>query len=755
MAKKNKTPGRKSRRAFWILTALLIASLTMMGGVVLYSEWKLSQLVPGGLGESFPTKVYSAPLVISNDTRVSVQMLITRLVRLNYFSTPRAEPAVGQYHAGPSEIAVNLRGFQAPFYTQPPGLVKFTWGADQLLRLENDPAGPAAQAALEPELAAELSGPKKIRRDPAAWEDFPASLIDAVIAVEDRRFYKHHGIDARAMLRAAVFNVRNPRKLQGGSTITQQLAKNFFLTSERTLQRKLLEVAFALYLDFRTPKNRILTLYLNEIYMGQDGPVSIAGMRAAAQFYFGKDVRQLTLPESAMLAGLIRSPYRYNPFVNPTVARGRRNTVLRQMLDENYISEHDFEKARHTPLALTKIRRYSADKTNPNDYFVSEVLRELLPRFTEDTLFRYGLRIYTTLDPVLQKDAQETIRLGKHQGALIAIEPMTGRVLALVGGRDYKESQFNRATQARRQPGSIFKPFVYGAALAHGFTPATILTDEPRAFRDGKKIWAPQNYDGQYRGKVTLRDAIAFSLNAATLDLAQKIGVTAIATFAKEMGIESPLDNSLVIALGASEVTPFEVTAAYAPFANGGFHVRPFLVTAVTDSDNNILETNSIERRSVLDPVYAYLMTSLLQSVILDGTAKNAAKLGWTDPSAGKTGTTNQGRDAWFVGYTPELLTGVWTGDDNGASSNLYGAKDALPMWVRFMSLARQGRPPLAFQQPRGLIEKRIDPTTGALARSGCPIQKNELFVIGTEPKNECPLHVGGFRGWLKKLFGS
>ncbi len=727
----------------------------MVAGVVLYSEWKLSRLVPGGLGESFPTKVYGAPLVISNDGRTSLPMLMTRLVRLNYHATAGEHLSPGQYHADTSALTLYLRGFQAPFTTQAATLVRFTWSNDQILHIDNPVNAPLTEVSLEPELAAELSGPKKIRRDPANWEDFPATLIDAVIAVEDRRFYKHHGIDLRAMLRAAVFNLRNPKKLQGGSTITQQLAKNFFLSSERTLQRKFLEVIFALYLDLRTPKNRILTLYLNHIYMGQDGAVSVAGMRAASQFYFAKDVHQLTLPESALLAGLIRSPYRYNPFANPDAARERRETVLHQMLDENYISERDFEKARNAPLTMTKNAHSAADKTNPNDYFISEVIRELLPRFSEDTLFRYGLHIYTTLDPVLQKAAQETVRGSKHQAALIALDPSTGRVLALMGGRDYKQSQFNRATQARRQPGSIFKPFVFGAALAHGFTPAAILADEPRAFRDGKKIWAPQNFDGQYHGNVTLREAIAESLNGATLDLAQKIGVTAIATFATQMGIESPLENNLALALGASEVTPFEITTAYAPFANGGFSVKPFLVTAVTDADNNILESNSVERHSVLDPAYSYLMTSLLQSVIQEGTGKNAAKLGWTAPAAGKTGTTNQGRDAWFIGYTPDLLVGVWTGDDTGPSANLIGARDALPMWVRFMRQSLEGRPAREFQQPQGLVQKRIDPTSGALARSGCPVQKDELFIIGTEPKNFCPLHAGGFRGWLNKLFGN
>jgi penicillin-binding protein 1B len=708
------------------------------------------------LGESFPTKVYSAPLIISNETRLNVPYLMSRLVRLEYRPSPSPRLLPGQYHVNGAAITIYLRGFEAPVYTQRPALVRLVWDADQILSFDSS-TQQLGEVALEPELAAELSGPRKIRRDPAGWDDFPGTLIDAVVATEDRRFYTHHGIDLRAILRAAVFNVRNPNKLQGGSTITQQLAKNFFLSSERTLQRKFLEAAFALYLDFRTPKNRILTLYLNHIYMGQEGAVSIAGMRAAAHFYFAKDVRVLTLPESALLAGLIRSPYRYNPFINPEAARVRRNVVLRLMLDSGYISERDYEKARKTPLATRKTPPATVERTSPNDYFVSEVIRELLPRFNEDTLFRYGMRIHTTLDPLLQRIAQEAVQKNRHQAALVALDPGSGRVLALVGGRDYKESQFNRATQARRQPGSVFKPFVFGAALARGFTPATILSDEPRAFRDGKtkKLWAPQNFDGQYRGNVSFRDALAQSMNAATLDLAQKIGPSAVATFAAQMGIESPLENSLALALGVSEVTPFEMTVSYAPFANGGFRVKPFLVSAVTDADNNVLEMASVERRSVLQPTFAFLITSLLQTVITEGTAKSAADLGWTLPAAGKTGTTNDGRDAWFIGYIPGLLVGVWAGDDVGNTSNFSGAGHALPLWVRFMKAATVGQPARPFQQPQGVVTLRIDPSSGGLARSGCPVQKDEVFISGTEPKNVCPLHVGGFKGWLRKLFGN
>ncbi len=734
-----------------------VIGVTLAGsatGIIIYSEWRLAKLVPGGLGERFPTKVYSAPFMVSDAVPLEQNQLMKRLTALDYHVS-NADPLIpGQYRSNNDQITISLRGYKTPVSNQEPLTVVVKKKSDSRWDIESSTGAKLSEFKLEPELVAELSGPQKVRRDPASWNDFPSALTDAVITVEDRRFYKHIGIDLRAIFRAAWFNLRHRKNLQGGSTITQQLVKNFFLTQERTMQRKFLEAAFALYLDLRIPKERILTLYLNEIYMGQDGVVSIAGMKAASHFYFGKELNELDVAECALLAGIIRSPFRYNPFQNPIAAKNRRDTVLRLMFEEGVMIEPDYEKWRATPVLTRKRRTAQPGMTvNDHDYFVAEVLRQLIPHFSEDVLFRYGLKIFTTMDPMLQRFAQQAVQREKKQAALIALDPSNGHVWALIGGKDFRESQFNRATQARRQPGSVFKPFVYGAALQNGFTPATILQDEPRAYRDGKRVWFPQNFDNVYRGPVPLRDALAKSINGATLDLIQKIGSSTVIEFARKLGIESPLENSLALALGVSEVTPIEITRAYATFANGGFSVEPLLVTAVADSEDNVLELNGTEREQVIEPALSYVMTSILESTVLDGTAKGLKAMGWDGPAAGKTGTTNSGKDAWFIGYTPAILVGVWVGDDEAKAAQLSGAKNALPIWADFMKRAFPTGSKENFEMPSGVVSIRIDPASGLLARSGCPDQKEEMFVTGTEPKAYCGLHAGGLRGWLLKLF--
>lgn len=744
----------KNKILLWLSLFITLVIICILG-IVITSEWKLSKLVPGGLGERFPTKIFSAPFVIPNGIFVSKEELFERLHRLDYRQSRAQSLPRGTYRWEPPLLTISFRGFNSPTANQSPIVVKLISGPNGSWTINERTQTTESQILLEPELIAEISGPQKIRRDPTSWDDLPPLLVDAVIAVEDRRFYKHHGIDPRAILRAAWFNIRNGKNLQGGSTITQQLVKNFFFSQEKTIQRKLMEAGFAVYLDLRYSKERIITLYLNHIYMGQDGVVSIAGMKSAAEYYFGKPIRDLNLSESAFLAGLIRSPFRYNPFQNAIAAKNRRDTVLKLMLSFNSISELEYERALASPLTVRKRVQTNTENRNGNDYFVAEVLRQLIPHFSEDILFRYGLRIFTTVDSLYQDLAQNSVKAEKNQTALVVMDPSTGRVLAVVGGKNFQESQFNRATQAHRQPGSAFKPLVYGAALEKGYTPASLLQDEPRAYKDGNKIWAPQNFDLVYRGPVSFREALAHSINGATLDLAQKIGPSTIIRFSKKMGIESPLENSLTLALGTSEVTPLELTAAYSPFANGGFRVTPLFINAVVDYEDKVLEINNVEREPVLDPALSYLMTSLLETTITEGTANSLRGLGWSQPSAGKTGTTNEGKDAWFIGYTPSLLVGVWVGNDQGKAVHLSGAKNALPIWCNFMKQANSGRKIELFTKPTGLTSKIIDPLSGALARTGCPDQKEELFIKGTEPQNFCPNHAGGFRGWLKKLFRS
>lgn len=742
---------RRGTRARWLV--LLGAGFGFLGlavgGLFLYAEAKLSRLVLGGLGESFTTRVYAQPYSMRSGEGPTPDRIETRLKRLNYQQTD--EPtAAGQYSRSPKRLRVFLRGFRTPLEEQHAGLYDLQFRGN-LWDLSSS-SGPVRHILLEPEIAAELFGQNRLRREPAESAEIPAALKKAVVAVEDKRFYAHGGMDHRAVGRALLSNLSGKSVMQGGSTITQQLSKNLFLTPRRNLGRKLAEALLALYLEARYSKDEILTIYLNHIYLGQDGPTGVAGVKAAAAFYFGKRLQDLTLGECALLAGLIRSPHRYNPRRDPKAARERRDFVLGRLAAEGLATPGEAGRARREPLRLAK---RSARAPREADYFVAEAVRQLLPRHGEDALHRYGLSVYTTLDPLLQADAQRSVAALSQPGALVALDYETGAVRALVGGKNYAESQFNRATQALRQPGSAFKPFVYAAALEDGFTPASQLEDKLRRWKKtlGAGHWEPRNHDGVYLGSATLRQALALSLNAATLDLANRVGPPKIADLAKRLGIESPVPEDLGLALGAYETTVLELTAAYAPFANGGLRAEPRLIRAVFDAEGTALEYPEGRRPSALSPPTSRLMTSLLESVVLEGTARHLPKLGFSRPAAGKTGTTNEGRDAWFVGFTPGLLAGVWTGGDEREVKGLSGGKDALPVWAAFMRQAAKDLPERPFPEPEDLVPVEIDPVSGERALSGCPQKRAELFVSGTEPKRYCPLHPGGLSGWLKRLF--
>ncbi len=736
-------------KKLWIVSGLaLLAAALCLAGLYLYAELTLSGFAPGGLGKSFSTKIYAAPFPLGAGDRTPPEALLRRLARAGY-QEQELPPQPGGYSWEPPRLTVALRGFTSPAVSQPPVTAELRYGSGGWEVLSGGPG----RLYLEPELAAELSGPDKVRREPAEEADIPERLRQAVIAAEDKRFMSHHGVDLRAVA-GALWRDLTRKGLWGGSTITQQLAKNFFLSPRRTLRRKLAEAFLALYLERRYDKRRILTLYLNEIYLGQDGAVGVAGVRAAADLYFGKKLRDLDLPECALLAGLIRSPYRYNPRRSPEAALARRNYVLKRMLADGMITAAECAAAAASPLLLAPRKARPADD---NAYFIAETVRRLLRDHDEEAVFRYGLTVYTTLDTELQSAAMRAVGAARHQAALAALAPSDGSVLALAGGKDFGESQFDRATQARRQPGSAFKPFVYGAALEAGFTPATFLSDVARSYPGpGGRPWEPRNYDGVYAGTVTLREALAHSLNSATLDLAARVGPERIAAFARRLGIESPLENDLALALGASGTGLLELTAAYAPFGNGGYRVEPELITAVREADGSVRSYAKGQRPQVVTPALAYLMTSLLEGVVRDGTARTlGTAYGWERPAAGKTGTTSGGRDAWFIGYTPGLLAGVWTGEDSNKPVGLIGAADALPVWAAFMKAALDGAPPEEFARPEeGLAEAVIDPASGLLAVAGCPERRKELFLSGTEPREKCPLHSRGLKGWFKRLFG-
>jgi len=566
----------------------------------------------------------------------------------------------------------------------------------------------------------------------------PPALQRAVIDTEDAAFYHHHGISLRGVLRASFRNVREKGFAEGGSTITQQLARNLFLTNEKALGRKIAEMLLAVQIERRLTKDEILERYLNQVYLGQGA----YGVEAAAEVYFGKPARTLTLPESALLAGLIRAPSYYSPYEHPDRAKTRRAEVLQRMADLGDVTPHEMRAASQAPLDLS-------EKGNAGyigiraPYFVSYILPMLLQRFGEDVLYKGGLRVYTTLDLHAQALADAAVRQGvdqaqrghlnAHQAAMIVLDPKTGYVRAMIGGYDFRTSQFNRAWQARRQPGSAFKPFTYTTALQRGIPLTTMLEDAPVSFPlPNGKVWEPKDFDQKWHGWITMRYALENSINVATIRLEQKVGPAAIVETARRMGIQSPLFPTLSLTLGASDVTLLEMASAYGVFASGGVRAAPVAILRVTDSKGKVLQDALPKRTVVLTPEVAYVMTDLLKGVILRGTG-TAANIGI--PAAGKTGTADDYRNAWFIGFTPNLVAAVWAGNDDDSPMNkVVGGGLPAQIWAGFMKRATAGTPKVDWDRPDGVIEGTTCGTTGLLATPDCPDPRRELFIKGTEP---------------------
>ncbi|HET9951389.1 MAG TPA: PBP1A family penicillin-binding protein [Candidatus Eisenbacteria bacterium] len=614
----------------------------------------------------------------------------------------------------------------------------------------------------------------KENRNLVPLRQIPKTMVDAILSIEDRRFYSHWGIDPIRLLGALANDIAAGRAEQGGSTITQQLARNLFLTHEKTFTRKIKEAVLAVRIEQTYTKDEILEMYLNQIYFGEGA----YGLDAAAKVFFGKQVGDLTLPECSLLAGLPRNPRDYSPRREPERALKRRNLVLAAMLDNKRISRSQYEAASETPLGVTKTRYDS--KQAP--YFMEMVRQYLDERYGSNQLYEGGMRVYTTIDIDLQHATEEALEKRLQalearnqykktrasllaeaaksgakerpqteylQSAAVAIDPKTGHILALVGGRDFNESNFNRAVQAARQPGSAFKPFIYAAAMDNGYTPTEMILDTPVAFRAGNGLeWAPQNYDHKFRGPVTLRQALAQSLNVPAAKLLQKLGTPVVSSYARRMGIRSRLVADLSLSLGTSEVNLLELTSAYGVFANQGVRTMPIYVLKVEDKNGKVLEQARVTAEEALSPETALTMTSMLESVMENGTAASSRALGLTVPAAGKTGTTDDYTDAWFIGYTPDIVVGTWVGFDKKRKigPNMTGAAAALPIWVDIVAAATKGKPPADFPVPSGVVSRQICAQTGLLANPACPETELELFREGSEPTGTCNVHLGAER---------
>lgn len=630
---------------------------------------------------------------------------------------------------------------------------------DGMLRL-GEFAGTSDMYAASPmEVVTNISERNREKRKIVRFTEIPKVLVNAVISVEDKRFFRHEGFDPLRMMKAAYVDFRDGRKDQGASTLSMQLARSLLLKPQKNWRRKVTEIAMAVRLEQKLTKEKIFEYYCNEVYLGRRGAFNLRGFGAAASAYFDKDVSALTLPEAATLAGLVQRPSYYNPSRNRDRLIERRNVVLSLMRQNGYIDAGEYRRAAAAPLVIAA----AGSQVSSAPYFIDLAVDEL----QKDTGEREAQEVYTTLDVNLQNAANEAVRIGmqgvdallrkkagkkagdlvKPQVALVALDPHTGEVKALVGGRDYTESQLNRAL-ADRQPGSVFKPFVYAAALNTGLsggsnliTAATILNDEPTTFWSGSTPYTPGNFGHGFSGDVTLRQALARSLNVPTVKLAEMAGYKAVANLARRAGMGDNIEATPSVALGSYEATPLDVAGAYTIYANQGLYVRPSLVREARTRSGEVIYRRSPETAQVLDPRVAYLMVNLMEEVMRSGTAAGVRSRGFTVPAAGKTGTSH---DGWFAGFTSQLLCVVWVGFDDNHELNLEGAKAALPIWTEFMKRALQVAPyrdTKPFRPPKGITSAAIDPETGGLATPNCPSTRTEFFLSGTEPTESCGLH--------------
>ncbi|HEV8144234.1 MAG TPA: PBP1A family penicillin-binding protein [Methylomirabilota bacterium] len=703
--------------------------------------------------------VFAAPQPLTAGLNVKRVELAAILGRLRYSEVSFTPTAPGQFRRTAPVWEIYLRA-NDPHQGGNPQLVRLELRGDRVARVTQD-GRDIGTATLEPEILTSVGDRPGEAYRPVRLADVPPVLIQAVLAAEDHRFFDHAGVDVRGLVRAAWANLRGGRVLQGGSTITQQLVKNRLLSPQRTYARKLNEAWLSTVLELRYSKERILEAYLNEIYLGQRGALAVRGIGAAARSYFGKEVHQLTVGEAALLAGMTRAPNLYSPAANPDRARERRSAVLARMRELGMLGDADVKTAEAQPVAAKPAPAQFAA------YFTDYLRREIEELGAGDVSDSPGARVYSSLDVSLQRFAEAAVARGLDalesrlprlrrpngeglQAVLIALDPSTGQVRALVGGRNYQASQFNRAIFARRQPGSAFKPFIYLAALSperqrEVYTAASVVEDSPLTLQVGRDQWSPRNYENRYEGHVTVRRALERSLNTAAVRVAGAIGYASVIEAARALGIESPLAAVPSMVLGAFEVTPLELARAYVPFANRGTRPRgPTALIAAYEGGGSALELEKPEPEMPITPAEAYLMTSLLEGVVTNGTGASARALGVTGAVAGKTGTTNDGRDAWFVGYSPSLLTLVWVGFDANESHGLSGAEGALPIWADFMKQALELYPSIgAFPVPEGITFAQVDVTNGRLANRYCPAVARETFISGTEPPL-CQEH-GGF----------
>jgi penicillin-binding protein 1B len=784
------------KKSFKVALAIFLFFFIGTSGAVLYYYNYYSRIIDRKLGgEIFKNtaQIYAAPYRIYPGQKLTAQDVVGHLQRAGFEPANKADSDDGSYEVAGNKITIR------PTVGD---VMRLEFQKTSLGKIVKPGGGETSEAWLPAELVTNIVDETRQKRRIVEFKEIPQQLADALLASEDQRFYRHWGLDPLRIGGAIIRNARDSDKRpQGGSTITQQLARMFFLNQDLSLKRKMAEAYIALILEQRLTKEQILTMYANDIYLGHRGSFEIHGFGEGAAAYFGKDLEALTLSESATLVGIIPAPNAFNPSSHPDRALTRRNLVLTAMRNGRKITDEAFEEAKNEEIKVVPIK---IDATEA-PYLVDYIREELLKDFSEDDITRNNLRVYTSLDPALQRAAVEAVlnglkfareqiaaqrrrskttdKLPGPQASLIVLDPHTGEIKAMVGGSDYGASQYNRIIQAARQPGSIFKPIVFAAALETAFddrkqaeepapnpegnpdavaaadgdaephaeslyghgviTPITTFVDEPTTFaNEGSAPYEPNNYRQQYRGLVTIRTALQHSLNIPTIKVAERIGYGRVAAFARRLGLNAKIKAYPSIALGAFEVTPIEMAGAYTAFANEGRRMQPHALLRVTSADGKTNKSYKYEPQEVMRPELAYIMTNLMQGVVNSGTGAGVRSRGFTLPAAGKTGTS---RDGWFAGYTKDLLAIAWVGYDDNRDLNLEGSRSALPIWTEFMLKAAKLYPPdperSNFTVPAGVEYATIDRETYQAASSGCVDTFDEVFIAGTVPAESCPLH--------------
>lgn len=745
------------------ILAVLVLGISLGLIVFTYYYAKYSRLIEAKLAAgpfANTSMLFAAPRSVIVGDQTSAQEIAADLRRAGYSES--RDNRMG--HFAITNEGVEIYPGPDSYFKRDDAVVKISSGkVTQIISLADNTE--RTQYALEPELMSNLFDKNREKRRLVRYEDIPPVLVHAVISAEDKRFFQHSGFDPMRIVKAAWVDLRQHRYAEGASTLSQQVARLFWLDNDKTWGRKLPEMLITMHLEQKLTKEKIFEYYANQVPLGRRGSFGIRGFGEAAQVYFGKNIKNLTIPESATLAGLIQHPSLINPFRWPERAKARRNVVLKLMNENGYITNEEYNEAVTSPLVLARQESETAEAP----YFVDLVNDTLSDKFQDYDFQSNAYRIYTTLDPELQRDAADAVRAGMAevdkliarrkkkdpnypdpQCSLIALDPETGAVKALIGGRNYGMSQLNRAL-AKRQPGSSFKPFVYAAALNTGLsgggsalTPASMVNDEPTTFWYDGKPYEPSNFKHEFHGVITMREAIAKSANVAAVQFAQETGFGAVVDLARRAGLNMNIRPTPAVALGAYEVTPLEIAGGYTIFANHGVFTKPSFISSINDQHGRSIFEETPEHKQVLDPRVAFLMDSLMQEVVTTGTGAGIHARGINFPVAGKTGTSH---DGWFAGFTSKLICIVWVGFDDNRELNLEGAHSALPVWAEFMRRAHEHREyhnVSEFTAPAGIVSEQIDPASGQLATASCPQVRTEYFIDGTQPVEMCSMHRGG-----------